>query len=215
MKNEIERLPETVDTAYERILNRVDGPSRSQAKNILHIIVATTTPPLTLRELNIAVRIKDMLDDGTPPPESVEYPDLDDEGPFEELVKNRCGLLVTVVNNTVYLLNQTVKEFLVWKDDSGTFKTLTRQKWFWRHSLLAHESNFVLARVCTTYLLFTMFKPKPMISGDDRNMVEEPSNRHRNTIECQYSKDFSILPYAALNWLRTSHVVLLRDKKKC
>jgi len=109
------------------------------------------------------VKIKDMLDDRKPL-ESIEYPDLEDEGPFEELVKNRCGLLVIVVNGTAYF-HQTVKEFLVWKDDSNTFKTLARQKWFWRHSLLPYESSFVLARVCTTYLLFTISQHKPMIVG--------------------------------------------------
>jgi len=52
MKNEIEKLPETVDEAYEKILNRVDGPAWSQAINILHIIVGAT------RALRLAARAK-------------------------------------------------------------------------------------------------------------------------------------------------------------
>jgi hypothetical protein len=203
IKNEIEKLLKTVNAAYERILERVEATDRFQAINILHIIVGATRP-LTLIELNIAARIEEDLDDGGNP-QSIEDLDLEDEGPFEELVRNRCGLLVTVINKTVYLLHQTVKEFLVGTNFGSAANALQSPTWFWKNSLVPEASSFVLARACITYLLFTVFQAKRLSSWDygdffvglsrivlDRNFAR--------TLRLRYSKAYPLLLYAGDNW---------------
>lgn len=214
MRDEIERLPETVDAAYERLLSRADETARSQTMNIFHIILGATRP-VNLKELNIALRIKDKLDDGQRP-RSLEDLDLDDDGPFEELIRNHCGLLVTVVNKTVFLLHQTVKDFLVAKADSDAANTLASQRWFWRHKIVLRESNFILAEICTTYLLFAVLELQPLPTLGERNPRDQnwtskmlgllPKwrlEKHQLDVVSKYASTYPFLDYAASCW--TSH----------
>jgi ankyrin repeat protein len=140
LKAAIGTLPSTVYDAYEAILARVKEDDRKQAQKLLHIIVATTRP-LTLNEMNIALAIEDHYDSY----DNLE-PDLDDEARFEVTVKSLCGLFVIVVDQKVYLIHQTAKEFLVAKNEAVATG--------WKHSLGLIESETLLARICLTYLTF-------------------------------------------------------------
>jgi ankyrin repeat protein len=205
MKNEIDRLPDTVDAAYERLLSRADGAARSQTMNIFHIILGATRL-LTPKELRIALRIKDNIDDGEIP-HSPEDLDLEDDGPFEEFIRNRCGLLVTVVDNTVYFLHQTVREFLVSKNDRDSSNILESQKWLWKHTIVLRESDFVLAKVCTIYLLFENFKNRPLLlpSTNDGNSYLAPHwtlKRNQLDVISEYMSAHPFLSYASDNWPR-------------
>jgi hypothetical protein len=40
---------------------------------------------------------------------------LDNEARFKDLVRNLCGLFVTIVDQKIYLIYQTAKEFLIAK----------------------------------------------------------------------------------------------------
>lgn len=96
-------LPKTVYEAYEKILSKSLDPG--EAERLLHIVVAATRP-LTLKEMNFALTLQ---------AHHQSYADLDlktDER-FSEIVRDLCGLFVTVVNGSIYLLHQTAKEFLV------------------------------------------------------------------------------------------------------
>jgi len=205
MRSEIDRLPETVDAAYERLLSKADAAARSQSMNIFHIILGATTP-LTLEELKIALRIKDSIDDGKIP-NSTEDLDLEDDGPFEELIRNRCGLLVTVVDSTVYLLHQTVREFLVSKNYRESPNTLISQRWLWKHTIVQRESDHVLAKICTTYLLFKNFETKPLQlpSTNDGNPYLAPHwmlERHQIHVMSWYMNVHPFLFYASDNWAK-------------
>ncbi|OCK76743.1 hypothetical protein K432DRAFT_305689, partial [Lepidopterella palustris CBS 459.81] len=104
--------PKDVDDTYEKILNRskTQSPGNQDLKrtrNILQMVVAARRP-LTLQEMSIALP----LTEHEPP-----YKDLVDEIDTEEGVWNTirdcCGLLVIRVDDRLYLLHQTVREFLV------------------------------------------------------------------------------------------------------
>jgi ankyrin repeat protein len=139
----ISNLPSTVDEAYEAILARVKEDDRPQARKLLYIIVGATRP-LTLQEMNIALAIEDhhrSYDD--------LKPDLDDDARFEVSVRHLCGLFVTVVDQKVYLIHQTAKEFLLAKNEVAVGK--------WKHSLIPMESEILMARICIVYLSFTEF----------------------------------------------------------
>jgi hypothetical protein len=133
-------LPGMVDQAYEAILLKSKDPKR--ARKLLHIIVAATRP-LTLKEMNIALAIDDHH-------RSYEDLDLKNEARFESDLRNICGLFVSVIDQKIYLLHQTAKEFLVTKSQAPPSG--------WKQSINPVESELLMARICITYLMFTVFE---------------------------------------------------------
>ena len=143
----ISRLPKTVDEAYERILSR--SRNFEEAKRLLHIIVAAERP-LTLKEMNIALALRES---------QRSYGDLDlkSEERFRENVRDLCGLFVAIIDSRIYLLHQTAKEFLV----QNSLANDPRSDFKWKYSLVPQESHCVLADICIWHLLFTEFDTHP------------------------------------------------------
>ncbi|KAF1810203.1 hypothetical protein P152DRAFT_460706, partial [Eremomyces bilateralis CBS 781.70] len=119
LKAVISDLPSTVNEAYEAILAKIED-DRPQARKLFSIVVGATRP-LTLREMNIALAIEDRHRSYN----DLE-PDLDYEERFKASVRHLCGLFVTVVDQKVYLIHQTAKEFLLAKSEAATIG--------WKHS---------------------------------------------------------------------------------
>ncbi|KAL4969607.1 nucleoside phosphorylase domain-containing protein [Aspergillus stella-maris] len=102
-------LPETVNEAYEKILSK----SREVVltRRLLNIIVAATRP-FTLDEMNVALSLKKSHS---------SYSDLNLRSTerFRLVLRDLCGLFVTVVDSKIYLLHQTAKEFLLNENCKG------------------------------------------------------------------------------------------------
>ncbi|KAJ6184023.1 hypothetical protein N7519_005324 [Penicillium mononematosum] len=189
----IHTLPRTVDEAYENILAR--SPDQEKAKRLLHIVVSAVRP-MTLKEMRIALAIR-------PTDRTYEDLDLESETRFPTVVRNLCGLFVTVIDSKIYLLHQTAKEFLVKKAEAGdtlTPRTEPRSSTnystvenrphsdiafsHWKHSLVPTESNSILNEICIAYLLFEDF--------------ESCSNPKQDI--GKYTQEHVFLEYAAKNW---------------
>ncbi|PMD29784.1 hypothetical protein L207DRAFT_444908, partial [Hyaloscypha variabilis F] len=108
----VKNPPKDVNDAYEKILNRsktqgLGNQDLKKTRNILQMIIAARRP-LTLGEMSIAL----LLPEYQPP-----YQDLADEMESKEgiwdTIRDCCGLLVIRVDDRLYLLHQTVREFLV------------------------------------------------------------------------------------------------------
>ena len=166
LKRIINTLPATVDQAYESILLKAKDQRR--AKQLFYIIIAARRP-LTLKEMNIALAIKDHH-------QSYEDLGLDvkNEARFATTIRNICGLFISIIDQKVYLIHQTAKEFLVAKD-----QVLLGS---WKHSISAMESEFLMARICITYLMFRSF-------GDDFKADTAAA-----------IKEYGYLEYAASFW---------------
>jgi ankyrin repeat domain-containing protein 50 len=139
LKDIINTVPQTVDQAYEAILSRIKD--KRKAKKLFHLIVAATRP-LTLSEINIALAIED---------HHQSYKDLclSNHARFENTLRNLCGLFINIIDQKVYLIHQTAKEFLVAKNEA--------YQDVWKNSLDHVGSELLMARICITYLLFTDF----------------------------------------------------------
>ncbi|KAL7782529.1 ankyrin repeat-containing domain protein [Trichoderma ceciliae] len=135
-------IPTTVDEAYEKILSK--SHNTKQTKKILHIIVAAARP-LTIKEMSLALIIEDRH-------QSYNDLDLSLDDRFRQKLRDTCGLSVMIVDSKIYLLHQTVKEFLVKKDTMQTSRDNSRD-YKWKHSLQPQESHGVLAAICTRHLL--------------------------------------------------------------
>jgi hypothetical protein len=181
LEQAIRTIPATVDDAYEAILKRVDSENLAGAKKLLHIVVSADRP-LTLKEMNMALAIKE----GSPSKGTL---DLKQEKDFKTIVTNLCGLFVTVFDSKVYLIHQTAKEFLV---KNGIIQFLSVGTW--KHSLEPRESNLVLAKICIWYLLFTVFESDPLVIDSGASAYDIPFN-----VE-EYADKYDFFDYAAKHW---------------
>ena len=148
------KIPNTVEDAYEKILERIDDSlNAGRARRILHIIVAAIRP-LTLHEMNVALAVDERLQNGEPSQSYYEL-DLRLEGPLQEEIRDICGLFVSIVGSYVYLIHHTAKEFLIAEGitDKPPPRQIPRAR-VWGHSLQPGESNLILTRICLSYLLF-------------------------------------------------------------
>jgi hypothetical protein len=176
LKQIIGSLPDTIEKAYEAILSRVRDKKR--ARKLLCIIVAAARP-LTLKEMNIALAIED---------EHRSYKDLDldldNEKRLEDTVRHVCGLFVSVIDQKVYLIHQTAKEFLLAQTEICQVG--------WKHCIEPAESELVIARTCITYLLFAEL-------GNEFNTRGE-IQRERDLEFEAIVKKYHFLSYAAIQW---------------
>ncbi|GAB1206414.1 hypothetical protein APSETT445_005101 [Aspergillus pseudonomiae] len=105
VRRAIQSLPRTVDDAYEKILSH--SPDIDKAKTLLHIVTAAKEP-LSPKQVSLAMAIS---------PEHRSYTDLEEEleseHGFRRTVRDLCGLLLVIIDEKIYLLHQTAKEFLV------------------------------------------------------------------------------------------------------
>ncbi|KAE8333333.1 hypothetical protein BDV39DRAFT_188408 [Aspergillus sergii] len=136
-------LPTDVDSAYEKILNR--SSDKDKARVLLHIITAAMRP-LSLEELCLALAVSAGPESRTAIRDYVEPKDR-----FRKTLRDLCGLFVVVIDEKVYLLHQTAKEFLVRGKKSPVNVDISMDT-RWKHSILPEKSNYILANICTSYI---------------------------------------------------------------
>jgi ankyrin repeat domain-containing protein 50 len=179
--NATSRLPKAVDKAYNRILSK--SRNSEKAQKILHIVVGAVRP-LTLGEMALALGVRENH-------QSYSALDPKSEDIFCESLRDTCGLLVTIVDSRIYLLHETVKEFLVQKDQEihhrNSYGDLK-----WKHSLRQQDSHRILAEICMRHLLFAEFEACP-----------------QDAMLSQYIGSHVFLDYSAKHWtthLHKSHI---------
>jgi hypothetical protein len=168
-------LPDSVDAAYTAILNQ--STDKAQARKLLQI-VCIATRPLSIKEMSIAISIQE--DDKT-----LEDLEIQSEEYSKHLIRNLCGLFVSVIDGRIYLLHQTAKEFLVGQNELA--QSAAASDWIWKHSLSIQHSNFILANICMWYLRLKGF------------LLESQSPKLSKTVAKLVSK-YDFLDYAAINW---------------
>ncbi|KAK7421105.1 hypothetical protein QQZ08_010109 [Neonectria magnoliae] len=186
ISKQMKNIPATVDEAYERILSR--SPDAERARKLLHIIVAAARP-LTLKEMAIAMAIKDSHT-------STSQLQLEQETRFRIAVRELCGLFVSIIDVKIYLLHQTAAEFLVerYLADSTTPTGLSGDKTpclKWKQSLFPNSSNRILGSICARFLLFT-----------DVTAYVRGNSLHKSRFESLSSLDrhYPFLVYSLENW---------------
>ena len=151
----VEHLPQSVYDAYEKILNK--SPKAEDARRLLSIVLGAERP-LSLSEMAIALAFNDGLPVG-PVSDSI-IP----TGRIRAHIRDLCGLFTIVVDDKVYLLHQTAREFLVHntpeaslsqKRDHSSYahnRNSTTGQHIWRHSIALVHANSMLAALCMRYL---------------------------------------------------------------
>jgi hypothetical protein len=85
-------------------------------------------------------------------------PDLDLEADtrFTERIRDLCDLFITIVNDEVFLIHQTAREFLV------RVEAYTGHESVWKRSFSVEESEIIIAKCCILYLRFAEFERDPL-----------------------------------------------------
>lgn len=150
----IDSLPTTVFDAYEQFLERCID--RAQADVLLRIVLAAYEP-LTTAEVNIAFAIARNADEDF---EGASHSAFEDElqpaEDFRVTMRSVCGLFVTIIDDRVYLIHQTARDFLLTTEPSGMNMGLSSQP-RWQHSMDLRTCHLLLTRICILYLLFDEF----------------------------------------------------------
>ena len=84
----------------------------------------------------------------SPKCDSLDGLDLWPESEFPSIVKNMCGLLVTVYGGTLSLIHQAARDFLVVKPGNSSFD----RRGQWRGCVDLASAHSLLCQVCVYYL---------------------------------------------------------------
>ena len=170
-------LPSKISDAYEEILSR--SSDEETARVLLQIIVASTRP-LSLREVNIALSL------ATQKASCMSYEaleqDLWPQQDFKSIIRNICGLFVSIHDGKVTLIHQTAREFLVRDSELPEL-----QSGKWQGYLDMATAHSTMSQICLDYLNFDDLASK---SADQ---LDEDGRTQQGDKHC-------FLKYAALNW---------------
>jgi ankyrin repeat protein len=191
----IERLPESVYHAYERILSR--STNEIEARKILQIVIAATRP-LDLKEMDVILAMNENIR---------QYNDLDLEGEIhiKQRIRNTCGLFLRVSDTKIYLIHQTAKEFLLAKKPDHVHSESRIRPKQWNNSLVEQDCDYLLAQICVKYLSFTTFE-----TGSFVNYVMDRNRHRKDQILDSLIFQYRFLQYSATQW--GAHVRRLRLK---
>ncbi|KAK4120103.1 hypothetical protein N657DRAFT_625707 [Parathielavia appendiculata] len=133
-------LPTTVKEAYLGFLTRVRESQQEDVRRLFQIVVAAARP-LTLREVNIALNIRDL------PNGSMHGLGLQNEACFRTWILDACKYFLDVYNGRVYFIHQTAKDFLLaGPQDGGQAKPQ------WLGDFNIQTCHMTLAESCILYL---------------------------------------------------------------
>ena len=89
--------------------------------------------------------------------------DLESRKESKRSILNLCGFFVTIIDERVYLIPQTAKEFLVQMGDGQGGNDSA----CWQHSFNLQQSHFIIGFRCMAYLLFDEIDRKLQILEAD------------------------------------------------
>ncbi|KAK8863217.1 ankyrin repeat protein [Apiospora arundinis] len=147
----LKTLPASVEDAYEGILQRAQD--KTFAFRAFCFVLAAERP-LTLEEMNEAINT-------TPDTRSAQELDLESLDDFQNTIRRQCGLMLSVYENKVYFLHQTVREFLLSTTKPPAYHSLNMIDLVprcWRNSIAMEHAHWVLGDCCLTYLNFVEYQ---------------------------------------------------------
>ena len=143
MPSLIKGLPSSINQAYERVLDKINGEIElGEAKTIFQLVIAAKRP-LTIVELQVAFKIA-QTDYGRLAELRDEFAS---EEVFTEILNDLCGLLLVVYESRVYFIHQTAREYLL--TDTSISRSSTSR---WESSISLQEAEHVFTMCCLRML---------------------------------------------------------------
>jgi ankyrin repeat domain-containing protein 50 len=140
----IDQLPKTLAEIYERFLYGISTEHQHYVCQLLHLVVGSLRP-LTLAEMRVLLAIQD---------HHRTLASLDEDALFniQAYIEKVLGPLVRIWDTQIYLVHQSLKDFLLSLSTESTYPLSTTL------GINPSEASSVLARACITYLLLDNFE---------------------------------------------------------
>ena len=133
-------VPDSVEAAYERILNHIDSDQVPIAKTIFRIIIGARRP-LGIDEMSVALGLTTEQESRTI--EEATIP----ESHLQEQIRGWCGLFIFFNDSRIFLIHQTAREFLL--ASPGIDPTAETG---WKHHLRLLDAEYEMTRICVLFL---------------------------------------------------------------
>ncbi|KAK7458555.1 ankyrin repeat protein [Colletotrichum acutatum] len=144
-KDLFQNPPDTVNLAYEKLLQRVTPSGKEKVRTLLALILAAERP-LTIGELSTAVNCRiNRLEK-----RKVKLEEITEAKEFETWMAWQCGSFVTIHRGRAFLVHQTAKEFLL--DAPKTSQEC------WQGSMTEHVIHQYMAESCISFLSIPVFR---------------------------------------------------------
>lgn len=144
---------------YDRLLDH--SSNASQARKLLQIVVGAIRP-MTLSELSVAMAVNS---------DQMTFEDLklDVVHNFEERAKELCGHFIRIVRETVYLVHQTAREFLLVQTHAAHtaqahISIPMQPEGKWHKSIVLKKAHHEVLNICLQYLSLLNVKPTHRLS---------------------------------------------------
>lgn len=176
----ISRTPPTVDCGYERILT--NSSDRVAAKQLLELVISAVRP-LTLWEMETALNVVRRANPSSP----VTIVRKRTPNELQQYIRELCGLFMAVIEEKVYLLHPSAKEFLVSPSNKRKRRRNGKDISLWKHSLETRASHNTMSKSCVYHLLSV-----------EHNFATEAS--HRGEPWPRDVNRHAFLDYSAKHW---------------
>lgn len=186
--------PQSVNDAYATLLQNVPEEEKEYVNTILHLMFAAYRP-LTLREMSIAIMVRDSL--GAPDEESLG---LQSDEEFKDWIIHTCGFFVTVYDNELYFIHQTAKEFL---EGSGT-GTSCPEVLHWISPVTIKAAHKTMAECSIAYLSLECFGSTQFqeVARMYHSARLGQQDRRWHQLQNSLHKDCGFLAYTTKHWTR-------------
>jgi ankyrin repeat protein len=146
----IDLVPASVESAYEKVLARVEPAQRRKVESILKIIVGARRP-LAVGEMALALGL------GSPNKYKTLAEAQINPDHLGRNLTDWCGLFVFINQSKIYLIHQTAREFLIARQDYEHSKSLAQNTW--KHCIQQIEVEQMMTSICIRCLHFEDHKP--------------------------------------------------------
>ena len=126
----IEQIPQTLDAAYECILNR--SSNHELSRKILRLVLVAKRP-LSLAEVSTALEITGS---------SLSFD--------HDAIRDYCGLLLAVTDQKLYLSHPSARDFLLRPEQSQLATEMGSLRW--KHSIDLESAHRLLAEICVQHM---------------------------------------------------------------
>ena len=155
----VDELPRTLTATYESFLHEISEEYQPLATRLLHFLVGSSRI-LTLEEMRILLAMQDHH-------RTLAAIEEDAQPNIRETIEGVLGPLVRIWDSGVYLLHQSLKEYL------QDLSTRTEDPFSAIYGVDPYKANLLLAKACVSYLLLDDFK-QDLLRRDQSDTEDSP-----------------------------------------
>ncbi|KAK0615242.1 hypothetical protein B0T17DRAFT_620037 [Bombardia bombarda] len=186
-------LPATVKETYREFLQDVREVHHNDVRTMLQMVVAAARP-LTVREINIALNIRDCKQ-GNPLGLGLQTEDA-----FQDWILDACRFFLDIYNGRVYFIHQTAKDYLLARSDD---ESSIKPAWIGKFTIeCCHKT---LGQSCIAYLSLPIVS-KPRFKGAGTPAREEKPRVSEEGYHLWDIGDLEFANYSSSNWHTHAHL---------